>query len=53
VGPALNQYKLELQGKKDYKLLTNEIKLEDFFGSLSVFNNKKVNIILLKLKRQL
>jgi len=53
MGLALNQYKFELQGKKYYKLLTNEIKLKDFFGSLSVFNNKKVNIILLKLKRQL
>jgi len=44
VRPALNQYMLELQCKKYYKLVTNEIKLEDFFGSLSCFDNKKVSI---------
>ncbi len=30
--PVLKQYKFELQGKKYYKLLTNEFKLEYVFG---------------------
>jgi len=49
MGPVLKQYKFELQGKKYYKFLTNEIKLENVFGSLSCFNydigNIKVNIV--------
>ncbi len=46
--PVLEKYKLELQGKKYYKFATNEIKLENIFGSLSCFDfdidNMKVNI---------
>jgi len=49
VRPALNQYMFELQGKKYYKLVTNEIKLEDVFGSLGSFDydidNMKVNMV--------
>jgi len=35
MGPVLKQCKYELQGKKYYKLLTNEFKFEDIFGTLS------------------
>ncbi len=35
--PVLKQYKFELHGKQYYKLLTNEFKLENIFGSLSCF----------------
>ncbi len=49
MGPVLKQYKLELQGKKYYKLVTNEVKLENVFGTLNCFDhdidNIKVNII--------
>jgi len=52
MGPILMQYKSELQGKKHYKFLTNEIKLDKFFGSLSCsdFDTDlmKVSIVLLK-----
>jgi len=45
MGPVLNQYKLELQGKKYYKLSTSEMKLEKAFGSLNCFDyDMKVNI---------
>jgi len=48
MGPVLKQYKLELQGKKYYKLVANQIKMENIFGSLSCFDfdidNMKVNI---------
>jgi len=50
MGPVLKKYKFELQGEKYFKLvkITNEIKLEDVFGSLSCFeydiDNMKVNI---------
>jgi len=37
MGPVLEQYKFELQGKKDYKLVTKKTKLEDVFGTLSCF----------------
>ncbi len=51
MGPVLKQYKFELQGKKYYKLIKNEIQLEDAFGSLDCFDfdsdNIYVNIILL------
>jgi len=54
MGPVLEQYKFELQGKKYYKLLTNEIKLENVFGSLSNsdldIDNMKVNIVYLQSK---
>jgi len=47
--PVLKQCKYELQGKKYYKLLTNEFKLEDIFGTFSCFDydieNMKLNII--------
>jgi len=47
--PVLEKYKLELQGKKYYKFATNEIKLENVFGSLSCFDfdidNMPVNIV--------
>jgi len=45
MGPVLERYKFELQGKKYYKLVTNEIKLENIFGSLSCFDNMRVNIV--------
>ncbi len=32
---VLKQYKFELQGKKYYNLVTNKIKLDNVFGSLS------------------
>ncbi len=35
---VLKQYKFELQGKKYYKLITNEFKLENVFGSLCFFD---------------
>ncbi len=44
VRPALKQYKFELQGKKYYKLVTKEIKLENVFGSLGCFVNDIDNI---------
>jgi len=51
MGPVLKQYKFELQRQKYYKLVTNEIKMENFFGILSCFDhdidNMKVNIIIL------
>jgi len=47
--PVLEQYKFELQGKKYYKLVTEEIKFENVFGSLGCFDydidNMKVNIV--------
>jgi len=47
--PVLKQYKFELQGKKYYKLLTNEFKLEYVFGSLGCsdydIDNIEVNIV--------
>jgi len=47
--PVLKQYKLELHEKKYYKLVTNEIELENVFGTLSCFDrdidNLKVNIV--------
>jgi len=47
--PLLEQYKFELQGEKYYKLVRDEIKVENVFGSLSCFNydigNIKVNIV--------
>jgi len=49
LGSVLEQYKFELQGKKYYKFLTNEIKMKNVFGSLSCFDydidNIKVNIV--------
>jgi len=42
--PSLKQYKFELQGKKYYKLVTKEIKLENVFGSLGCFVNDIDNI---------
>jgi len=49
VRPALKQYKFELQGKKYYKLVTNEVKLENVFGTFSCFDydfdNMKVDIV--------
>jgi len=51
MGPVLKLLKFELQGKKYYKFVTSEIKLENVFGSLSCFDhdidNMKVNIIIL------
>jgi hypothetical protein len=48
MGPILKQYKIELQGQKYYKLVKDEIKMENVFGSLSCFDydidNMKVNI---------
>ncbi len=47
--PFLKQYKFELQREKYYKVLTNEINLEDVFGSLSCSDFDpdlmKVNIV--------
>ncbi len=34
MGPVLKQYKLELQGRKYHKLVVNQVKLENVFGSL-------------------
>ena len=49
MGPVLEQYMFELQGKKYYKLITKETKLEDVFGSLRVFHydidSMKVNVV--------
>jgi len=49
LGPVLKQYKFELQKNKYYKLVKNEIKMENVFGSLSCFvydiDNIKVNIV--------
>jgi len=49
MGPVLKQCKYELQGKKYYKLLTNEFKFEDIFGTLSCSDfytdSMKVNIV--------
>jgi len=54
MGPSLKQYKFELQGKKYYKLVRNEIKVENVFGSLSCFDldidNIEVNIVYLEFK---
>jgi len=48
MGPVLEQYKFELQGKKYFKLVKGEIKMENVFGSLSCFDfdidNIRVNI---------
>ncbi len=47
--PVLKQYKFELQREKYYKVLTNEINLEDVFGSLICSDfDIKVNITLSK-----
>ncbi len=35
IKPVLNQFKLDLQGKKEYKLKAFEFNLKDLFGSLS------------------
>ncbi len=47
--PVLKQYKLELQGQKYYKLVIDEIKIENIFGILSCFvndiDNMPVNIV--------
>jgi len=49
MGLVLNQYKYDLQDGKYYNFFTNEIKLENVFGSLSFLNydigNIKVNIV--------
>ena len=49
MGPVLEQYKFELHGKKYYKLIKEEIKMENVFGSLSCFDfdidNMPVNIV--------
>ncbi len=49
MGPVLEQYKFELQGKKYYKLVTKKTKLEDVFGTLSCFDydidNMKVSVV--------
>ena len=46
---VLKQYKFELQGKKYYKLVTKEVKMNNVFGTLSCFDydidNMKVNIV--------
>jgi len=45
MGPFLKKYKLELQGQKYHKFITEEIKLEDVFGSLNCSDlDIKVNI---------
>jgi len=44
MGPVSEQYKFELHGKKYYKFLTNEIKLENIFGLLSCFDYDIDNI---------
>jgi len=47
--PVLEKYKFDLQGKKYYKLVTNQIKLENVFGTFSCFDydidNIPVNIV--------
>jgi len=49
MGPVLKQYKFELHGKKYYKLVKDEIKMENVFGTLSGFDfdigNMKVNVV--------
>jgi len=54
MGPVLKQYKFELQGKKYYKLVRDEIKVENVFGSLSNYDfdidNIEVNIVYLEFK---
>jgi len=42
--PSLKQYKFELQGKKYYKFVGSEMKLENVFGSLSCFDYDIDNI---------
>jgi len=48
MGPVLEKYKFELHGKNYYKLIKDEIKMENVFGSLSCFDfdidNMPVNI---------
>ena len=47
MGPVLKRFKFEQQGKKYYKLVINEIRLEDVFGTFCCFDydidNIKVN----------
>jgi len=45
MGPVLKQYKFELQGRNYHEFISKETKLEDVFGSLRGFDNKKVIII--------
>ncbi len=38
IEPAMNNCKLELQGDKHYKLITNDLSIEDVFGSVTGFD---------------
>ncbi len=52
--PVWKQCKYDLQGKKNYKFITEKIKLEFIFGTFSCFdidnNIMKVNIVIVKIK---
>ncbi len=49
MGPVSKQYKFDLQGEKYYKFMTEELKLENVFGSLGCFDydidSMKVNFV--------